>query len=1190
MNRNLLRSVLLVLMLCTTIVAQAWDGMAMPRLHVEGRYFKDEQGNIVNLHGFAQTYSPYFNELGTKWDNYDVSGCLSYNKGLIDKISAAGWKMSFLRLHMDPYWSNKPGATVTGENDISAFDMTRFKKYFHSVFLPMAKYAISKGLYVVMRPPGVCPEKIAVGDDYQQYLLQVWDYVSQQTDVMNNPNIMFELANEPVSIVDASGNTAGDKDMTEYFQAIVDKIRENCSNIVLVPGLGWQSNYAGFANYPIRGENVGYAVHCYPGWMNSGAEDTPTVEYSSFKAGWDRQVKPVADFAPIVVTEMDWVPASYELSWGKGVTGEAGGTGFGANFKKIADEYGNVSWLIFTGAHLLAQFKDQAPTNGKYTFLTDPEACPWPAYHWYEEYSKTQYPRSSFLASYTADNGNGTFTNPLIKADYPDPDVIFVDGTYYMVSTTMHHFPGCTLLKSKDLVNWEYCANPLTRMSTNSEYNLEDAKNIYGKGDWANSLFYKNGRFYIMFNAFGSGDDAGGYLLSASDPEGQWTMTRLDRGYYDPGVLVDDDGTVYVVYGNNSLSVAKLDDNFRFVSAQEVVTNGGVEGSHFVKKDGYYYIYCVNPAWPGTQWCWRSTSPMSGYGSGRKLFDQDAIHQGQLIQTQTGEWWTILMQDQGAIGRIPWLQPVTWVDGWPVIGDNGKAVTTLTKPNVGTVSAPKALPTNDTFRDYQIGMQWQWNHNPDNTAWSLFENPGYLRLYTSGTADSLTQARNTLTQRIFGRKNNYPSLGTVAMDVTNMKEGDMAGLTVFQDPYAYIAVNRTATGYQLVQYNQKTDTKRTVAITPNGLVYLRAQVNFQTSKATFYYSLDNTTYTKLGTELEMAYNLSVFVGNRFGIFNYATEQEGGYVDVDWFTTEPNSFTESDYYDDSVTGYTEESVTATSLTASATNVDMLLGSSQTVTLTATFKDGHTEDVTTEATYSVDFDNRVTATNGRLQAIGTGEANVTATYKDKLGNEQSVRFVVNVEMFPLKNGLLNPSIWTDGTFNEQTGALTTGQYGFGGWQYSDGLDLSQYKYLVVQLKRSQTVGAQLRLYDENNYWTNCAQSEFGNNRTIRVDLTSAKVVDDGTKSAVRALDPSHIYIIGFWTYGGSPFYISRVFVSNDGTTPVDTGIDGVAAEEETPLADVYNFSGQLVIKNADTRYLNDDLPAGIYVVKGKKVIVK
>ncbi len=359
----------------------------LPELTVSGRYLKDESGRVVNLHGFAQTYSPWFNEEGKIWSNYDVDACLKYNKGLIDRILEAGWKMDFLRLHMDPYWSNTPGISVTGENDIKAFSLTRFRKYLDEVFIPMADYANSKGMYVVMRPPGVCPEKIAVGDQYQQYLNTVWTEVAQHPRLKNNPGIMFELANEPVTILGTDGTYSGSgdgqfKNLTLYFQAIVNSIRNTGSkNILWIPGLGWQAEYRGFAKYPIVGENIGYAVHVYPGWFNSGSG------YEAFQRGWDEQVKPTADFAPIMITEMDWAPEKYKSSWGKAETGVTGGEGFGANFKYITDTSGNVSWLLFTSPHLLANFKNTPGIPGAYTFLNDPEACPWPIYHWYKNYA-----------------------------------------------------------------------------------------------------------------------------------------------------------------------------------------------------------------------------------------------------------------------------------------------------------------------------------------------------------------------------------------------------------------------------------------------------------------------------------------------------------------------------------------------------------------------------------------------------------------------------------------------------------------------------------------------------------------------------------------------------------------------------------------------------------------------------------
>ena len=354
-------------------------------LHVDGPFLVNAEGRRVNLHGFAQTFSPWFNERGTRWSNYDVEGCLRYNKGIIDGIMDAGWKMTFVRQHMDPYWSNTPGKQTTGEGDISAFDFERFKKYLDEVFVPMAEYAIGKGLYVVMRPPGVCPEQISVGGEYHQYLKKVWAHVAQHPKLKNNGAVLFELANEPVHIAGADP----DAEISKFMQELVDMMRAYCNNILLIPGLGWQSNYNSFVKYPIQGRNIGYAVHCYPGWYNSGVEDDVEVEYRDFSRGWNENILPVATKGPVVVTEMDWAPKKYESSWGKATTGVAGGKGFGANFMRIADETCNVSWLLFTGGELLAQYNDNAPDGS--TFLTDPEACPRPVFRQYKYYATKEY-------------------------------------------------------------------------------------------------------------------------------------------------------------------------------------------------------------------------------------------------------------------------------------------------------------------------------------------------------------------------------------------------------------------------------------------------------------------------------------------------------------------------------------------------------------------------------------------------------------------------------------------------------------------------------------------------------------------------------------------------------------------------------------------------------------------------------
>lgn len=651
----------------------AWEGMTMPPLHVEGRYLVDDKGNRITLHGFGQTYSPWFNEQGSKWSNYNVAACLKYNQEKIDGILKAGWKANWLRLHMDPYWSNEPDVQFEGgESNIVAFRMERFKKYFNEVFLPMANYAESKGLYVVMRPPGVCPEKITVGGEYQEYLIKVWTHVAQVVLEKGKKNIMFELANEPISVEGTGG-------ITKFFQDVVDAIRATgCNNILWVPGSGYQSDYRAYATNPIKGDNIGYAVHAYPGWYGGDAEvesaentgDVAGGGYKGFLNGWCERIKPVADFAPILVTEMDWAPKKYGKSWGKSTTGTRGGSGFGANFKYMCDLTGNVSWMLFTGPELMERYKDSA-SDGK-TFFTDPEACVRPIYRWFADYA---------------------------------------------------------------------C---------------------------------------------------------------EWPYERTD----------------------------------------------------------------------------------------------------------------------------------------------------------------------DSRRMTELSLE-----GPDN--------------------------------------------------------------------------------YGMVK--------------------------------------------------------------------------GGII--------------------------------------AVPVD------------AVYADGHRECVTSVANYTFSNSGVAEFDNGIVKKIGVGTTTLTVSYADAFGTVKSVEVTIDdAPLFPLTNDDFNPSIWEKGTFDETTGTLITGQYGFGGWQYANGVDLSDYKYLVVRLKRKQNVGASFRLFDENNYWSNPAMVEFGTKTELVINLHNLTKNNTSQK-----LNPSHIYIIGVWTYGGGAgIQFDEIFLSNDGKNPV-TGISDINAGLK-PSGRIYNLRGQY-IGNTDNF---SKLPKGIYIIDGKKVI--
>ncbi len=502
---------------------------------------------------------------------------------------------------------------------------------------------------------------------------------------------------------------------------------------------------------------------------------------------------------------------------------------------------------------------------------------------------------------YHSDNGDGTYTNPVIAADFPDPDVILVDSTYYMVNTTMFVFPGVTILKSRDLVNWQYCCNAVQRFDFSPCYDLNGC-NRYGHGQWATSLKYHNGKYHLLFITL----DEGGFLCTAARPEGPWQIKKLPKGFYDPGLFFDDDGKIYVAHGYSKIYVTELDTGFAPKGIDSLVYTGdirrGLEGTHVYKINGYYYLYCTYGGLDGFQAALRSKTIYGPYE--QKVVIRDTthgvnfgIHQGALIRTQTGEWWTMLFVDNGPFGRFPSLQPVTWKDGWPIVGVNGKAVITYRKPNVGGEYPTTTLPTSDEFDRPSLGMQWGWNHNPDPTKWSLTERRGFLRLRAATVVDSLPKARNTLTQRMFAcYSDTLATIATTKMEIGHMKEGDRAGLAVFQDPYAFIGITRTNGKYYVIMVNngRTIDSSRAEGST----IYLRATAIHGSGAAPYYggktatgsgmasfsYGRGNRSFTKIGNELSMRFNLRVFTGNKFCLFHYATVQTGGYVDFDWFRT------------------------------------------------------------------------------------------------------------------------------------------------------------------------------------------------------------------------------------------------------------------------------------------------------------------
>ncbi|UKK53196.1 family 43 glycosylhydrolase [Prevotella sp. E2-28] len=1216
--------------LMLSLVGWAQSAKPLPSLHVEGKWLVDTYGNHVVLHGVMDTPSAYFN--GGRWGwNYDANGaknCVAYFEKLFVGLEQANCDV--FRLHLDPAWTNDNSVTYvnlsaqpehqtgdlpTGEANVSHFSAKRLSTYMKSVYVPIMKEAMAHGMYVVVRPPGVCPGEIRVGGYYQKYLMEVWDSVSRNETVRAYAGqISIELANEPVSVKNASGNSDA-KALHDFFQPIVEKIRENgFTGIIWIPGSGWQSGYADYKTNPITGDNIGYAVHDYDGWYGCAdkeweAKDVPARTQAKITQ-FHNQV-PVVDTNPIIVTEIDWSPKKpgtghynehnewVESNYGTWATGRT--SVWGTITKGVHDHYGNIS-MTLSGTACLIDI-DTLINKNKVVPAFDglEEACGKACMDWYAEYAKVNNPVADYQCDVPiADNGDGTYTNPVVRADIPDPDVIRVGDTYYMVSTTMVHFPGATILKSKDMVNWEYCANPLEKLTDNDDYNLRNGKSAYAQGMWACSMKYYDGQFYILIN----GNDSKAWLLSATDPEGKWTVKRLDRNYYDPGMLFDN-GKVYVACGINHLMMCELDANFKFVKEQKVVIrdDAGLEGCHLYKIGDYYYIYATYGGWPSGQTVFRSTNPFGPYeeyAGGEKMLVEkwidgqaNTIHQGALIEDVNGKWWTIMQQDLGALGRFPNLQPVKWVDGWPIVGDNGKPYQTYTKP-AGTVLYPRQMATTDVFRNFPLDMQWEWNHMPQANGYSLFERAGWLRLKATSTTEYLSQAQNTLTQRIF-MNNDKPSIGTVRIDASRLAEGDRAGICIFQDPYAQVGVERANGEYKIYWRQDALDgasdkTKEQYATTTvtDSIVYLRAAFTYGANKTKFYYSLDNQNWTAIGGETSMSFNLSVFVGARFGLFCYATKSlGGGSADFDWFSTE-ESFDEDALYQPFTRPLDENMFTATKLAPAAASVDLKVGALYSPRVTATFKDKHTENVSSQVIFQSESPEMVEVYNGQLRALNQGSSVITASYTDILGNALETSFTANGTFFPFGQDDVK-IIKGSGTYTEKNHVFVPGKNGRIGWSYDNPIDISGFKFLVIKLLTLSTntpnFAVDIRPKSTKNiYYT----SEFGKAAQIVIDLQNTKYTSAVQKNS--PVDLANIASISLTSdgTGNGKIFVSKMFLSNDDQY-VPSGIAEVATTPQTKV-NVYTLAGQLIQKGVSRNEATKSLPAGVYVIGNKKVIVK
>ena len=512
---------------------------------------------------------------------------------------------------------------------------------------------------------------------------------------------------------------------------------------------------------------------------------------------------------------------------------------------------------------------------------------------------------ASAQSSWTADNGNGTFTNPLFYDEFSDPDILRVGDDYYLAGTTMHTVPGLVILHSKDLVNWEnvsYCFDRFDFPEDN------------------------NGQFYVFSNVNGKGLQC----YTAKDIKGPWTHHNMKGNIYDLGVLFDDDGKIYAIhkYGEVHCTELKPDMSGPVEGSDRVIIpegNGVGEGHHMYKIDGMYYLISTDYLPNGRTLCSRSKSIWGPYetrviqadetygyhGVGRTSVPRgtkyrigedgtkfgvnpaspdatgcDNAHQGGIVQATDGSWWALLMQDFHSIGRTVCLMPITWEDGWPMIGlkgNLGRAPRTWFKPNIPDAENIKPhapYNRNEDFNGKTLGRVWQWNHNPDDKLWSL--KGGKLRIQAQ-PAEQLMWARNTLTQRVIGPK----SIATVELYTKGMKDGDVCGLGNINVPCSWIGLVKRGNSLSLRSFEQMTnDTVSAPVDIVNGKLWLRCIGDYDNNQMQYAYSTDGVNFQTLGRMMPLTYQLISFQGSRHALFAFNVKgNQGGYAEFDNFTVE-----------------------------------------------------------------------------------------------------------------------------------------------------------------------------------------------------------------------------------------------------------------------------------------------------------------
>jgi beta-xylosidase len=481
------------------------------------------------------------------------------------------------------------------------------------------------------------------------------------------------------------------------------------------------------------------------------------------------------------------------------------------------------------------------------------------------------------------DQGNGTYINPVLNADYSDPDVIRVGNKFYMVCSEFHYM-GMTIQESDDMVNWKIVGRLFDRLN----FPVYDTFSGYGKGSWAPSIRYHENKFWVFFCT----PQEGLFMTNASKPEGPWSplfQVVNAKGWEDPCPFWDENDNAYL--GHSRLGAGPIiihqmsKDGTKLLDDGKMVYSGlGAEGTKIFKRNSFYYISIpeggVDRGW---QTVLRSKSIYGPYEkkvvleTGRT--EINGPHQGAIVDTPNGDWWFYHFQLAGALGRVMHLQPMYWHDDWPVIGVDidrngiGEPVFAWKKPDVGATFPICTPQASDEFDQQDLGLQWQWNHNPVDAQWSLTEKQGWLCLKAL-QASNLKVARNTLTQKVMG----YTGEAITQLDATSLVPGQKAGLASMSNVFNSIGV-KNKEGKLFVFFDGNDKSNEEIAINKK-IVYFKLNLNAVDKIGRFQYSLDNKKYQSIGADFNIRWG--DWKGTRIGLFSYNELSDGGMAAFNFF--------------------------------------------------------------------------------------------------------------------------------------------------------------------------------------------------------------------------------------------------------------------------------------------------------------------